>query len=527
MLSCTHVAAQTHARRERARAPPSAGGQSLAPCSLCSRLVRGALRRLRTHGALASPLHFGHHPRCVAVLPCRSDRLDGDYFGELALFTSQRRSASARAVKDCTLYNLTTSDFNAVIEMHPHFYDVIVDKALERLNTTKNENRSMEARINVVSEMQAMLRSKQERARSSCTPLPSRAMGNNARRSSLSKALSIMPLRPKERATGAVERPRAAGFTKDLRRLTGFARAPTGSSGNGNPDDEEGDVAVAPTATRCGVHRPTGAACAATRPRCCPAPRVAPAEEGTTRCGGAASAEPTAWDKLRCVVKSSTTQAPPPKMLAVVKAATSREALCKKARALGLSRPGEGVCTHGPAHVHTLPPHAEASATDAALADAPAGVGASEGPGVVAPVCDGDHAPPPRTPDSPSAQCTSTTHILNAAGQRSNGLGMQQAASIRGMEKDLADLHSDVANLTQLVTRLVGGLAPDLLTPVNAKPRSNDGGSVAPSSPALAPAPPSSGRTVLRPPPVAMDEQGGGSDGCEQGIEVVHVAESA
>ena len=36
-----------------------------------------------------------------------------------------------------------------------------VDKALERLNETKNENRSMEARIAVVSEMQAMLRSKQ------------------------------------------------------------------------------------------------------------------------------------------------------------------------------------------------------------------------------------------------------------------------------------------------------------------------------------------------------------------------------
>ena len=71
----------------------------------------------------------------------------GKYFGELALFTSQRRTASARAVRDCTLYILTTTDFNFVIEAHPHYYDVIIDKAMERLAATKNENRSIEARI--------------------------------------------------------------------------------------------------------------------------------------------------------------------------------------------------------------------------------------------------------------------------------------------------------------------------------------------------------------------------------------------
>ena len=42
---------------------------------------------------------------------------------------------------------LTTHDFEVVIEAHPHFYDVIIDKAMERLSQTKNENRSIEARI--------------------------------------------------------------------------------------------------------------------------------------------------------------------------------------------------------------------------------------------------------------------------------------------------------------------------------------------------------------------------------------------
>jgi len=88
----------------------------------------------------------------------------GKYFGELALFTSQPRTASARAIRDCTLYSLTTADFNAVIEKHPLYYDVIIDKAMERLSQTKNENKSIEARISVVSELTAMLRSKKQRS---------------------------------------------------------------------------------------------------------------------------------------------------------------------------------------------------------------------------------------------------------------------------------------------------------------------------------------------------------------------------
>ena len=35
---------------------------------------------------------------------------------------------------------------STVIEAHPHYYDVIIDKAMERLAATKNENKSVEAR---------------------------------------------------------------------------------------------------------------------------------------------------------------------------------------------------------------------------------------------------------------------------------------------------------------------------------------------------------------------------------------------
>ena len=48
----------------------------------------------------------------------------GAYFGELALFTQQRRTASARALRDCTLYLLSKIDFDHLIEGHPHYFDV-------------------------------------------------------------------------------------------------------------------------------------------------------------------------------------------------------------------------------------------------------------------------------------------------------------------------------------------------------------------------------------------------------------------
>jgi CRP-like cAMP-binding protein len=51
----------------------------------------------------------------------------GAYFGELAIFTDQRRTASARAKRDCTLYNLSKASFSTLIDQvpyRPHFPDL-------------------------------------------------------------------------------------------------------------------------------------------------------------------------------------------------------------------------------------------------------------------------------------------------------------------------------------------------------------------------------------------------------------------
>jgi CRP-like cAMP-binding protein len=42
---------------------------------------------------------------------------EGDYFGEIALLSNQRRSADVRAVTDCMLLTLSLADFEAVLEV--------------------------------------------------------------------------------------------------------------------------------------------------------------------------------------------------------------------------------------------------------------------------------------------------------------------------------------------------------------------------------------------------------------------------
>eukprot|EP00965_Chrysotila_dentata_P165457 5464060-Pleurochrysis_carterae.AAC.1 len=43
----------------------------------------------------------------------------GDYFGELAMFTQSKRTAGARASSDCILYFLVFPDFERVIAFYP------------------------------------------------------------------------------------------------------------------------------------------------------------------------------------------------------------------------------------------------------------------------------------------------------------------------------------------------------------------------------------------------------------------------
>lgn len=46
---------------------------------------------------------------------------DGDFFGEYALVTSQKRSASVRTVTYCDLFILTRKDFKNVLSNFPDF----------------------------------------------------------------------------------------------------------------------------------------------------------------------------------------------------------------------------------------------------------------------------------------------------------------------------------------------------------------------------------------------------------------------
>ncbi|KAL1520748.1 hypothetical protein AB1Y20_022314 [Prymnesium parvum] len=71
----------------------------------------------------------------------------GAYFGELAMFTSQRRTASARALRNCVLYTVSVTHFEETIQMHPKYYETILNKAMEQLENTMQANTSMEARM--------------------------------------------------------------------------------------------------------------------------------------------------------------------------------------------------------------------------------------------------------------------------------------------------------------------------------------------------------------------------------------------
>ncbi len=49
----------------------------------------------------------------------------GDFFGELSLLKRDKRTATVRAVNDCTLYSLSSSVFRKVVDQYPEFHSVI------------------------------------------------------------------------------------------------------------------------------------------------------------------------------------------------------------------------------------------------------------------------------------------------------------------------------------------------------------------------------------------------------------------
>ena len=69
-----------------------------------------------------------------------STLIEGAYFGELGMLTSQRRTATARALTDCILFYVTITDFEEVVKAYPKHYSEILDKALKRLENTLQTN---------------------------------------------------------------------------------------------------------------------------------------------------------------------------------------------------------------------------------------------------------------------------------------------------------------------------------------------------------------------------------------------------
>lgn len=64
---------------------------------------------------------------------------DGDFFGEIALFTDQHRTASVRAVTYCDLYLLEKDVFLYLLEQFPHIGAHIKETARQRLERDEQE----------------------------------------------------------------------------------------------------------------------------------------------------------------------------------------------------------------------------------------------------------------------------------------------------------------------------------------------------------------------------------------------------
>ncbi len=80
-------------------------------------------------GEIGRRMYFIHRGK-VEVLSADESRVvavlkDGDFFGELALLTSQPRSASIRAVDYCDLYSLDKQSFDQVLEHFPTFAEEV------------------------------------------------------------------------------------------------------------------------------------------------------------------------------------------------------------------------------------------------------------------------------------------------------------------------------------------------------------------------------------------------------------------
>jgi CRP-like cAMP-binding protein len=64
---------------------------------------------------------------------------EGGFFGEMALLTSEARTATVKCVEDARLFVLTSADFQYVLKKNPSFEDEIRKIAERRKFQSKNE----------------------------------------------------------------------------------------------------------------------------------------------------------------------------------------------------------------------------------------------------------------------------------------------------------------------------------------------------------------------------------------------------
>ncbi len=97
---------------------------------------RGTSLFLIARGVVAvSIAQDGGPPARVAALYA------GDFFGEMALLTSQPRSATVRAVTDCQLYELSKRDVDQLCEVCPGVKSALSAAYAERAGVTQREER--------------------------------------------------------------------------------------------------------------------------------------------------------------------------------------------------------------------------------------------------------------------------------------------------------------------------------------------------------------------------------------------------
>ena len=89
--------------------------------------------------------------------------MPGAYFGELAMLTSQRRTATAQAVDDCILFYMQACDFDEVIKDFPRYYDMILESAMHRLEKTLQSNATLEQRMEYAQTKQRLKKHRMER----------------------------------------------------------------------------------------------------------------------------------------------------------------------------------------------------------------------------------------------------------------------------------------------------------------------------------------------------------------------------